>query len=83
MDGLAQGRKTINLYGLNKTCPCRHCLNRAVGCHGCCKHYATWSEERKRQSENIQNKKKLEAEEWDHVREAGKRMHRRKEPARK
>ena len=29
---------------MNNQCPCKNCIERAVGCHGTCGYYNSWKE---------------------------------------
>ena len=50
----------MNLKGVRDSSPCRHCADRAIGCHGVCKDYNDWKID-------LQKKTKEEREHMPHV----------------
>ena len=60
----------------DNTCPCRHCADRVIGCHGNCMKYMQWSAKRQKATENIRKQKESEREAGEYIHQAAKRMSR-------
>ena len=61
---------------IEKTCPCRNCADRLVGCHGCCTKYAEWCAQRRQKADDMKKVKDAERDEWEYIQKAAKRMKR-------
>ena len=67
---------------VDKTCPCRNCADRVIGCHGSCMKYTDWCVQRRQKADDLKKVKDAERAEWEYIQKAAKRMRGRKEKRR-